>query len=229
VGTNDSVRLDSTSGLGEGSEAQFFCGKRKLGEENAMTIRLERAPLAPLEAELREISRVERARLQAGFPMPASSDRERQRTAIHQAGHVQMAEMIGIRVHGLWLAPHPDMPGRWLGGVNYENCLDHATPDVRAMIALAGGAAESLFDPNSPAVNENDQRQAFEICKALRNNEEGAAWELFYFLCDGAEAVLGRGAFWVQVLAVAFALVDRRRLSRDELLEIQRRAFERLR
>jgi hypothetical protein len=94
------------------------------------------------------------------------------------------------------------------------------------VVALAGGSAEALFDRSTTAVHEEDGGDAFEFCEALRNGEEGPAWALFYWLCERTDALLRWRAVWVQVEAVALALLDRGELTGKEAVDIMRRAVK---
>ncbi|MBR0914890.1 hypothetical protein M2175_004336 [Bradyrhizobium elkanii] len=74
--------------------------------------------------------------------------RDRHRVAVHEAGHVVIAQWLGCEVAAAWIFPHETWPGfdelTWLGKVQFAG-TDRLSIHARRMIGVAGIVAEGLW------------------------------------------------------------------------------------
>lgn len=165
-------------------------------------------------------------------------------TAIHQAGHAVIAYRLGIRVHSVSVHDSNDSYGEIIHGLTARDAAtdaDHWESSVTrlagAMIWQAGVLAQQrLADTTGPGTltaptgdSEIESTQPFQVrpdgdqdevlrCaqELCRDDDERPA---FYQWSDlHVKALVNR--YWPDIQAVARPLVERRRLTGDEIGEI---------
>ncbi len=159
--------------------------------------------------------------------------RQLQATAYHEAGHAVAARWQGIRVRSATIIPNKDAAGQ----VFHSNPLHNKDPECDAgtpnrlraerliRVSLAGLAAQRRFDRTIKSWHgENDLHRAVNL--------------LSYFTGDGrhlnaylqllqieAEGIFDRPGVWIQVEAVAKALLREKTIGPKRLAQIMRESF----
>jgi Zn-dependent protease len=140
---------------------------------------------------------------------------EKRRTAHHEAGHAVIACVFGVELKSATILVKPFSDG-WAGGsVSFKGWREdweaHAPPDdAGAIIGLAGPMAELRYAPRLRNRDGwgSDRRQAAELVggdPARIHAAEAKARDLV-------------AQHWPAIQRVATALLDRSRLSREEIV-----------
>ena len=155
--------------------------------------------------------------------------------AYHEAGHAVMCIEERVSVKSVSIVPYDDSGGR----VTHGNVMGNIDPQFDntkrgrwrmesfVRIALAGPAAQKLFSPTSIRKHhvEDDNRQAIDLL--LRYVHSPRQCDAYFKLLEvQTEEKLAMTYVWLQVEAVAKALLECRELSGKEVREIGYEAWK---
>ena len=159
--------------------------------------------------------------------------RQREVVAFHEAGHAVAAVMlgVGIRRKGVTIVPSATYAGRIYTGKGYRGdptISDSAQmvwrAERRAVMSLAGPAAQRKYRPSSVRSYHGgkDWHQAIDLisCFVGSDRELNAYLKLLWIR---AEQLVACDPWWIAIQAVAKALLERDRLTPNEVTEITRR------
>jgi len=142
-------------------------------------------------------------------------------TAYHEAGHAVMAYFLGVRLKKVSIVPGKDYVGRLLHGKilrgRYIELNSRNSMEKNALVALSGDIAQKHHAPRSRSGASKDHEEAFSMATMVNTSPEATdAW--IKWLKIRAEDTLKLR--WALVDAVAWELVKKNELDREEILAV---------
>ncbi len=162
------------------------------------------------------------------------ADIRRAACAFHEAGHIVVGWEHRRHITHAWLRPPYGFSGEtcfepYKRGFQADNPVDRQRAEIEIIILSAGHCGEMIYwneaglkwYPGAIASHEDDLRQMTPYIALLRPQDEAV---LRARCVTAATAILYRPPMLVAQAAIARRLSERRRIDRDEVEEIIRRA-----